>query len=121
MTNFEAISPVFLVPDVARTIGWYRDVLGCDVRSHPETEPFHWGMASKGGVQLMFQWAPQYENPDRQSYRPGGGVWDAYLWLSGIDELYAAINDRAHIIEPPYQQPYGRREFIIRDPNGYVL
>jgi catechol 2,3-dioxygenase-like lactoylglutathione lyase family enzyme len=121
MTEFHSACPVFLVPDVAATVRWYGEVLGFEIQTHPESAPFHWAMASRDGVRIMFQWAPDYRKPDLLPYRPEGGVWDAYLWLSKIEPLFESIRDRAEVMQAPYDQPYGRREFILRDPNGYVL
>jgi uncharacterized glyoxalase superfamily protein PhnB len=121
MTEFQRVSPAFLVPDVGRTVLWYREILGFEIQTHPETEPFHWAMAVRGGIRIMFQWAPDYRKPNLLPYRPDGGVWDAYLWLSGLDSLYEQVRERAEILQAPYTQPYGRREFIVRDPDGHVL
>ena len=50
-----------------------------------------------------------------------GGVWDAYIRMEGVKELYEAVHDRVEIKMPLRQQPYGDWEFEVRDPNGYIL
>ena len=51
-----------------------------------------------------------------------GGTWDVFYWVDDVDGLYAELAARgAAVVYPPMVQPYGMREFAIRDPNGYVL
>ncbi len=68
----------------------------------------------------MFQHKPGYQKPDLYGTRPGG-VWDAYIRMQGVAELYEAVKDRVEIKMPLTKQPYGDSEFEVRDPNGYIL
>jgi len=120
MTSVHAVSPVFLVADVAATAHWYEEVLGFTFDHFPDREPFEWAGMQHGGAQIMLARSPGYARPDRDSLRPGG-VWDAYLYVSGLDEFYARVSGKAEVRRPPCPQPYGLREFEIADPNGYVL
>ena len=120
MTIVHAISPVFLVADVGATARWYRETLGFAFDHFPEAEPFEWAGMQHGGAQIMLARSPGYAKPDLDSLRPDG-VWNAYLYVSGLDEFYARIADKAEVRRAPCPQPYGLREFEIADPNGYVL
>ena len=120
MTIVHAIAPVFLVADVGATASWYRDTLGFAVDHFPEAEPFEWAGMRHGDAQIMLQRAPDYAKPDRDPLRPGG-VWDAYIYVSGLDALHARISGKVRTRRAPSEQPYGLREFEIADPNGYVL
>ncbi|MGZ5484141.1 MAG: hypothetical protein ACXWID_19450 [Pyrinomonadaceae bacterium] len=68
----------------------------------------------------MFQRVPDYAKPDLYSRRRGG-VWDAYIRMEGVKELYESIKDRVEIVLPLRKQPYGDWEFEVKDPNGYIL
>lgn len=43
--------------------------------------------------------------------------------MAGVNELFEAVRDNAavEIVETPHKQPYGDTEFVVRDPNGYLL
>ena len=113
--------PTFLVDDVAATARWYADTLGFEVAGTvPDREPYVYASLQRGGAELMLLGLPGYEKPDLSALRPAG-VWDAYLRLDGVEALYQRLRGGAFIRMPLRQQPYGDREFEVRDPNGYVL
>jgi uncharacterized glyoxalase superfamily protein PhnB len=55
--------------------------------------------------------------------RRGGGVWHVYLRMNGVAALFESLpqNAAVEIVEEPHKQPYGDTEFVIRDPNGYLI
>lgn len=68
----------------------------------------------------MFQSLRGYEKPDLHQLRDGG-VWDAYIRMEGVKELYEAIKDKVEIKLALRRQPYGEWEFEVQDSNGYIL
>ena len=47
---------------------------------------------------------------------------DAYILVDDIEALAADLKTRgADILEGPVQRPYGRREIVVRDPNGFKI
>jgi len=38
-----------------------------------------------------------------------------------VDGLFAALQDRVEVIEPPHDTGYGMREFIFRDINRFWI
>jgi uncharacterized glyoxalase superfamily protein PhnB len=51
-----------------------------------------------------------------------GGTWDVFCWVVGLDALFRELRSRgATVVYEPTLQPYGTREFAVRDPAGYVL
>ena len=51
-----------------------------------------------------------------------GGAWDVFCWVTDLDALFLELGEkRATIVYPPTLQPYGVREFAIRDGDGHVL
>ena len=115
-------APAFLVSDVSQTMRWYRSVLGFDTYPFPKTPPHVFGILAKGGVEIMLQRLEGYEKPRLYAKR-AGGVWNAYIRISGVTALYRRLRRRRDVefLEPLCEQPYGDTEFAIADPNGYVL
>lgn len=120
MTIYHGIAAVFLVDDVGAAARWYRDTLGFRFSTFPDAEPFEWASLLQGEAEIMLQRSPGYRKPDLDPLRRGG-VWNAYLYVTGVDALYERIKDRVTIRRAPCDQPYALREFEIADPDGYVL
>ena len=38
-----------------------------------------------------------------------------------FDQWWADLQDRADVVEPLYDPPYGTRKFTVRDPDGNEL
>lgn len=70
----------------------------------------------------MLQRLEGYEKPSDFGMR-AGGVWDAYLRIQGVVGLYEAMSKTGDVkvLEPLKRQWYGDTEFVVEDPNGYVL
>lgn len=119
--KIHSINPVFAVADVGATIRWYEQELGFAGDPFPSHEPYVFGILRRDGIEIMLQRVIDYQKPDLYDLRNGGGVWDAYLRISGLQQLYARVKDRLELKKPLRRQPYGLSEFEIKDLNGYVL
>lgn len=119
--KIHSINPVFPVADVGATIRWYEQELGFAGDPFPSHEPYVFGILRRDGIEIMLQRVADYQKPDLYDLRNGGGVWDAYLRISGLQELYARVKDRLQLKKPLRRQPYGLSEFEVKDLNGYVL
>jgi len=120
MSQFKFAATAFLVSDVGETARWYRDVLGFRFNTFPDAEPFEWASVHRDSVEIMLQRSEGYRKPDLDPLRPGG-VWNAYFYVTDLDDLFEAIKDQATVRRAPCDQTYQMREFEIADPNGYVL
>jgi uncharacterized glyoxalase superfamily protein PhnB len=120
MPRLSTVAPVFVVADVAATIGWYESELGFVSFPFPPDPPHAFAIVVRNGVEIMFQRIEEYVKPDLYAQR-AGGVWNAYVRMSGVKEFYESVKDKLDIKMPLRQQPYGDWEFEVRDPNGYVL
>jgi predicted enzyme related to lactoylglutathione lyase len=101
---------------------WYRETLGFEARSWPPSPPHHFCILARDDVQIMLQWLKGHEKPDLHAQRDGG-VWNAYLSVTGVRDLYDAVlqQGRVRVLEPLCPQEHGAIEFVIQDPNGYLL
>lgn len=120
MIKFSTINPSFVVADVGATMRWYETELGFAGDPFPNFEPYAFAILRRDNVEIFLQRMEGYSKPDLYDRR-GGGVWDAYLRISGLLELYEAVKDRVEIRQQPHRQPYGLTEFEVPDPNGYIL
>ncbi|HEY8186869.1 MAG TPA: hypothetical protein VIF64_12400 [Pyrinomonadaceae bacterium] len=118
--RFNSASPCFSVADVGHTIRWYEEHFGFAGDPFPESEPYVFGILTRDQVEIMLQRIEGYEKQDLYPRR-NGGVWDAYIRVVGVKELFEAVRDEVTIVAPLRRQPYGNWEFEVKDPNGYVL
>ena len=112
-------APYFLVPDVAAAGDYYRDVLGFR-REYAAGSPPEFAIYSRNGSPIMLRRAPDPALicPNEKQ----GGTWDVFYWVEALDRLFEELTRLgAAVVYPPVVQPYGIREFAVRDPNGYVL
>ncbi|MGH7579306.1 MAG: VOC family protein [Gemmatimonadales bacterium] len=116
-----AAVPTFLVADVGGTARWYADHLGFQVAgTFPDREPYAYASLQRDGAEIMLLRMADYRKPDLSDRRPEG-LWDAYVRMRGVQAFYERVRDEPFIRMPLKRQPYGDREFEVRDPNGYVL
>ena len=120
MAELRSLAACFPVADISATIRWYEEQLGFIGDPFPSAEPYVFAILYRDGVEIMLQRVEGYEKPDVYSSR-SGGVWNAYFRVQGVKDLYESVREEATIVQPLRQQPYGAWEFVVRDPNGYIL
>lgn len=97
-------APVLHVPDVSATAAYYRDVLG-----------FTWDF---GDETYAVVWR---DNSAIHFVRDEGNPQGVHLfqWVKNVDTYHREIVARgADVAKAPNDQPYGIREFGVRDING---
>ena len=120
MPELSSLAACFPVADISATIRWYEEQLGFDADPFPSAEPYVFAILRRDEVEIMLQRIDGYEKPYVYDSR-SGGVWDAYITVEGVRDLYESLREKATIVQPLRQQPYGMWEFEVKDPNGYVL
>jgi uncharacterized glyoxalase superfamily protein PhnB len=118
MPRLNSAAPTFLVTDVGKTARWYQQHLGFTIATFPKNEPFVYGSVWRDDAEIML--LRQEDFVKTEIARPGG-VWDAYIRMSGVREFYEAVRTIVPIQMALTKQTYGEWEFEVRDPNGYVL
>jgi hypothetical protein len=108
-----------LVPDVSALGSYYGEVIGlqCD---YSAGEPAEFAIYSRGGLAIMLR---RTANVDLICpIEKQGGTWDVFTWVADVEALHRELAGRgADVIYTPVVQPYGIKEFAVRDPVGYVL
>ena len=117
---FESVAACFPVPNISSTIKWYEEQLGFTGDPFPDREPYVFGILRRDDIEIFLQRVEGYQKPDLYSTRPGG-VWDAYIRVEGVKDLYEEVREGVTIVQPLRRQPYGNWEFEVKDPNGYIL
>ena len=110
--------PLLRVADVARSMEWYRSLLGFVGEPFPAAPPHAFAILRHGHVELMLRrGSPPVRSKPRQY------DWDVYLRREGerFREVYAAFSSRGIVTRQLEWMPYGLAEFEITDPDGHVL
>jgi len=123
MTRFQSITPNLIVRDIAASTAFYRDVLGFTVKQTvPDAAPFVFVWLERDGVPVFLndRKAAGEEYPGAAE-RPAGGTVTMFFIVSGVDEYYASLAQKATVIMPIKTQFYGMREFAVVDPDDHII
>lgn len=116
-------APILGVRDVRRTAEYYRDVLGFSL--DPETGVFEGAGDDPGGLYAIVERDGaavhfQIRRGDLPARRREPLERDVYIYVDDVDALYAELRRRgASVPEPPRTAPYGLREIVAEDLDGY--
>jgi catechol 2,3-dioxygenase-like lactoylglutathione lyase family enzyme len=113
-------------PDVA--LAFYRDALGLELRNDVAREDFRWitvGAESQPGVAIVLT---NYLNgsPADQDQLAAliakGALNGVHFHTDDLDATFATVRDAgAEIVQEPTDQPWGTRDFALRDPSGNMI
>jgi len=97
-------APVLHVADVEATAVFYRDVLGFA------------GLRRQNITPLSGAITPRFTLFEAMRARR---AFTCFQWVKDVDAYFREVVDRgAHVATEPTNQPYGIREFGLRDING---
>jgi len=122
LSNLSHIWPFFIVENLQRSVSFYVDKLGFEVRhSGPEGDPF-WAIVGRDDVSIMLKAiAPEVKpmpNPSRHEW----AAWDAYVATAEPDKLFDEYrSNRVAFRKPLHDNDDNLRGFEIADADGYVL
>ena len=131
-TRITFTDPYIRVTDVKRSADWYKRLLGFEtgMAMPNRSKPTFVRLISPGGAAIMIgdggDAMSGKKAPDNVrkaiSARNAQRVVSLYLRVnSGINALYENTRKRAKVVQPLTTQPYGMREFALRDPDGYEV
>lgn len=109
------ITPFFGTGPLDRSVAFYRDIIGCEVFVHEGGYAY----VERAPVAIrLLELDAGATNP------PGCG--HAYVDVHDVDALFAEMQPRLETIPAerwgkPKNQPYGQREYWVRDPDGNLL
>jgi len=112
-----AIVPQFLVDDLDRAVAYYRDRLGFTVDF--TYDDFYAGISRDGcaiHLKEATKLAAEREHRRREEHL------DAYIDVTGIQDLYADLQHRgATVTRPLEERPWACLDFYVEDADGYIL
>ncbi|MEZ4656298.1 MAG: GNAT family N-acetyltransferase [Caldilineaceae bacterium] len=116
---FFSAQPVLLVHDVTTSAHWFRDKLGFRIDFLFGEPPTHAGV-SRGDWTGRMVTLQLSQVPPERDIAPAGYVY--VMVGANIDELFAQYRDAGvEIMAEPVSQPWGMREFTVREPHGHYL
>lgn len=120
--------------DADAALAFYRDTLGFEVRQHVEQGDLHWiTVGPRDQPQTSIVLTPPAVDPgitDEErtviTEMMAKGTY-AGINLAAPDvnaafaEIEAALPDGADVVQEPTDQPWGVRDFALRDPSGNMI
>ena len=113
-------------PDVA--LAFYRDALGLEVRNDVARQDFRWitvGAASQPGVEIVLTNYLNGSPADVDALAAlvaKGALNGVHFRTDDLDVAFEKVNSAgAEIVEEPTEQPWGTRDFAVRDPSGNLV
>jgi uncharacterized glyoxalase superfamily protein PhnB len=131
-TTVKFVDPNIRVKNVARAADWYRRMLGLKVEmAVPDKKKPAFARLTNGQIALMisdgsdpFSGKPAPKlTAEAITARKAQRVVSFYFRVDdGIDALYRSVKRKgARISMELADQPYGMREFAMKDPDGYEV
>src|SRR5271168_4168494 len=117
----EAISPFFIVSDADRSIAFYRDKLGFEMRFREPEEGAFFAIVGRDGAQIFLKSHGGLEPLPNWKRHPWM-AWDAFVYVADPDALALELASLGSEFSVPLKDTSsGLRGFEISDPDGYVL
>lgn len=127
--DVRGLCPLIQVFDMPTSLAFYRDVLGFSVvasappASDARGDEFGWVLLQHGSAELMLNTAYDPEEERPPAVPPERGIWhfDTMLFIGSpdVDAVYAHLRTNGVAVDPPKVAPYGMKQLMLRDPDGY--
>jgi uncharacterized glyoxalase superfamily protein PhnB len=123
--TMSTLTPHLWVEDMKRSIAFYKDVLGFEVRRAEPADSPTFASLVRGESSLML--SPHNEAPEEWGMvleagkrRGDGGPVSFYIEAADIEAEYEKAKQAgAVIVDPLAAKPWGQREFTLADPDGF--
>ena len=120
---FNKHTPNLVVSDLARSLAFYRDVLGFTaIVTVPDEPPFVFALMQRDGLEVFLNDAgAARQEAGHLSLVPGQSGVSLYFDVHGVHALLEMIKGKAPVVMPLERKFYGMTEFAITDPDGYLI
>ena len=113
-------------PDLA--LAFYRDALGLELRSDVARDDFRWitvGSASQPGVAIVITNYLHGSPADGDAIAAlvaKGALNGVHFHSDDLDATFEKVRaSGAEVVQEPIEQPWGTRDFAVRDPSGNLV
>jgi|SRR3954454_14473146 len=117
-----------IVHDPESALGFYRDALGLEVRNDVGKGDFRWitvGAASQPEIAIVltnYLNGSPADNDAVESLVAKGALNGVHFHSDDLESSFARVSEAgAEIVEAPKDQPWGARDFAVRDPSGNLV
>jgi len=117
-----------IVHDPERAVAFYRDALGLEQRSDVDKGEFQWivvGAASQPGVSIVLTNYLNGSPADAEVIAElvaKGALNGVHFHTDDLDAAFEQVRaSGAEIVQEPTDQPWGTRDFAVRDPSGNLV
>ena len=117
-----------LVDDPDRALTFYRDILGLELRSDVAREQFRWlvvGAPSQPGVAICvtnYLGGSPADIDALGALVAKGALGGVHFQTDDLDGTFEKVRAAgAEIVQEPTEQPWGMRDFAVRDPSGNLV
>ncbi|HEX2203182.1 MAG TPA: VOC family protein [Longimicrobium sp.] len=108
----------YIVDDVERAIGFYRDLLGFEVEMHPAPG---FAALTRGDLRLLLN-APGAGGAGRAGGAPEPGGWNRFqLEVEALDVLRGALREAGARFRGDLVEGQGGAQLLVEDPSGNVV
>jgi catechol 2,3-dioxygenase-like lactoylglutathione lyase family enzyme len=117
-----------LVDDPERALDFYRDAVGLELRNDVAREQFRWitvGAASQPDVGIVltnYLNGSPADNDTLAGLIAKGALNGVHFKTDDLDGAFEKLRAAgAEIVQEPTDQPWGTRDFAVRDPSGNLI
>ena len=117
-----------LVHDPDQALAFYRDTLGLELRNDVAKGEFRWitvGAASQPGVAIVLTNYLNGSPADQDALAAliaKGALNGVHFHSDDLDASFEKVNaSGVEIVQEPTDQPWGTRDFAVRDPSGNLV
>jgi catechol 2,3-dioxygenase-like lactoylglutathione lyase family enzyme len=117
-----------LVHDPDLALAFYRDGLGLELRNDVARGDFRWitvGAASQPGVGIVltnYLNGSPADNDTLEALIAKGALNGVHFQTGDLDATFEKVRaSGAEIVQEPTSQPWGTRDFAVRDPSGNLV
>ena len=117
-----------LVHDPDAALAFYRDTLGLEKRNDVAREDFRWitvGSASQPGVAIVltnYLHGSPADGDALAALLAKGALNGVHFRTDDLDATFEKVRaSGAEIVDEPAEQPWGTRDFAVRDPSGNLV
>jgi len=117
-----------LIHDPEQALSFYRDTLGLELRNDVARGDFRWitvGAPSQPGVSIVLTNYLNGSPADVEALEgllAKGALNGVHFQTDNLDDSFSQISAAGvEIVQEPTTQPWGTRDFALRDPSGNMI